>query len=368
MSKTRTLMALCAALSLLAILPASGQAKTTRRVCVVPKLAGNQLVTARKRLIAAHCAVGTVHNPKAAKGSTLIVSAENPKAGKREPSGKRVGLTFKLKAAKVTTPAPKPAPVVTTPPATVAAPTTTRASIDPSYTQNPANPLQVTWSYSASADGSNVPEGTLSLTVYQSAQVGAAGGCSMNVGDGVNGGNCTVTIPSYGTYQVTVAYEGSDPAVAPATSTDTETISDPYPAPAPTPPAGPQATTLTASIAYGTPTQNTGPPPTNLQSTNIQDAVSLASSDPDTSQTCTYTVADVTTGQAVTSSAISCSNPFDLALEQDVGSPTVNIYETSTFPGLSFNQGDTVTLTATSASTTGYTGATSSAVTVWPTP
>ncbi len=374
MLKTRTLMVLCTALAALAILPAAGQAKTAHRACVVPKLTGDQLATARKRLTAAHCAVGTIHNPHAAKGAKLIVSATNPRAGRREPNGKRVGLTFKAEPAKTisapsssTTTTVTPTvttPTVTTPPVTTSAPpTTTRASIDPSYTQNPANPLQVTWAYSAAANGGSLPDGTLSLTVYQSGQVGSAGGCSMNVGDGVNGGNCTVTLPAYGPYQVTVTYDGSDPSVAPATSTDTETISNPN---SPTTPPAPTQTAISAAVTSSTTTQYVGPPPTYLQATDTDDAITATSSDPDSSQTCTWTVTDTTTGQAVTDSTTSCA-PYGLDFEQDAGSDTVMINASNTFAGLSFNQADTVTVTVATSGSSGYTAATSTPVTVWPT-
>lgn len=134
---------------------------------------------------------------------------------------------------------PKPAPTVTiTVPTTTtvtSTPTTptstvqpTAAYLDPSFTQDPSNPLSVTWTYSASDAGTTVPPplGTLALIVTQPGQVGATGECSIEVGgSNPSGGTCTLTLPSYGNWNVTVSYTGADSlTAAPSTQTETEQI------------------------------------------------------------------------------------------------------------------------------------------------
>lgn len=102
-----------------------------------------------------------------------------------------------------------------------------RANVDPSYTQSASNPLEVTWSYSASVSSGSLPTGTLTLTVTEPNAVGSAGGCTMNVGGTVTGGNCTVTLPSFGNWEVTVTYAGGTSG---STYSDTEDIQPPAPA------------------------------------------------------------------------------------------------------------------------------------------
>ena len=96
--------------------------------------------------------------------------------------------------------------VLTAPPTTAAA---VRAHVDPTFTQNAANPLEVTFAYSASITDGTLPVGTLSLTITAPGQVSVAGGCTMNVGGSVYGGNCTVTLPSFGNWQLTTTYAGA---------------------------------------------------------------------------------------------------------------------------------------------------------------
>ena len=125
-----------------------------------------------------------------------------------------------LPAPPTSTPAPAPASVLPV----------VRASIDPSYTQDPTDNLKVTWTYSASAGTSAaLPTGTLSLNVTEPGHVGSSGGCTMNVTAAVTGGTCTQELPNYGAWNVTVSYTGASTTVAPASSTDTETI-EPLPA------------------------------------------------------------------------------------------------------------------------------------------
>jgi hypothetical protein len=100
-------------------------AKSHRKLpqCVVPKLTGDTLATARGRLTAAHCTLGTITEPQA-KGQTLIVSATSPKAGKREKNKARVSVTLKAKTSAATT---TPTTTVTTP--TVTTPTVTTPTV-----------------------------------------------------------------------------------------------------------------------------------------------------------------------------------------------------------------------------------------------
>lgn len=96
-----------------------------------------------------------------------------------------------------------------------------RAVIDPTFTQNPSNPLQVTFTYSASITDGTLPTGTLSLMVTAPGSVSSSGGCTMDVGGAVYQGTCTVTLPYYGEWQVTTTYAGG---VSGATSTETVNI------------------------------------------------------------------------------------------------------------------------------------------------
>ena len=85
--------------------------------CVVPKLRGDSLATARKRLTAAHCKLGKVTDPKGSAGKSLVVRSTSPKAGRREKNGSKVAVTLKVKA--------------TTP--TTTTPTTTTPSLTPTF-------------------------------------------------------------------------------------------------------------------------------------------------------------------------------------------------------------------------------------------
>lgn len=123
-----------------------------------------------------------------------------------------------------------PTPVPPTPtPTPSPAPVTTRAAIDPAYTQDPNDALKVTWTYSADGNGNPLPAGTLALSVQEPNAAGPSGGCTMNVDATTTGGTCTVELPTYGAWNITVTYAGSGTTVVPATSTDTEMI-EPLPA------------------------------------------------------------------------------------------------------------------------------------------
>ena len=129
--------------------------------------------------------------------------------------------------------APKPSAKIIIPPAK-ATPTTPntptavrlRAHLDPSFTQNPANPLIVTYSYSASAEQegvklatANLPSGVLAF--YSEGLLI----CSMNVGAGVSGGECTIDYSSYGSHQVNVIYSSGESSTT--TGTESVTIAPP---------------------------------------------------------------------------------------------------------------------------------------------
>lgn len=120
---------------------------------------------------------------------------------------------------------PVPTPTPTPPPTPTPSPVPSHALVDPSYTQASGDNLRVTWAYDASAaDGSPPPPGTLTLAVSEPNAAGPSGGCSINVDSGTSGGTCTVELPKYGNWNVTVSYSGASASVAPSTSTDTQDI------------------------------------------------------------------------------------------------------------------------------------------------
>jgi Phosphoesterase family len=65
--------------------------------CVVPKVTGDSLTTAKLLLDAAQCGVGKVKQPHAKKGYKLVVKSSGDKAGKEEKRGTKVSLTLELK-------------------------------------------------------------------------------------------------------------------------------------------------------------------------------------------------------------------------------------------------------------------------------
>lgn len=155
-------------------------------------------------------------------GTRLLFSAEKPPL---ELSHATPGTTTK----------PPPINEQTTAFATVvqttqAAPTVTkesgngkvRAVIDPQFTQNAVDPLEVTFAYSASITNGALPTGTLSLAISAPGQVSVTGGCTINVGGSVYGGDCTVKLPYFGDWQVTTTYSGASSG-----STATEVVSIP---------------------------------------------------------------------------------------------------------------------------------------------
>lgn len=101
-------------------------------------------------------------------------------------------------------------------------------ALDPSFTQNPANPLIVTYSYSASADqesggvalpDTNLPSGVLAF--YSDGLLS----CSINVGGSVSGGQCTVGYRSFGTHTIDVVYSSGENSAT--TGPETVTIVEP---------------------------------------------------------------------------------------------------------------------------------------------
>jgi beta-lactam-binding protein with PASTA domain len=61
-------------------------------ICVVPRVLGNALQTARAAIVHAHCRVGTVTQVASAKKRNTVLR-ESPRPGKLLKSGARVSLT-----------------------------------------------------------------------------------------------------------------------------------------------------------------------------------------------------------------------------------------------------------------------------------
>jgi hypothetical protein len=131
------------------------------------------------------------------------------------------GRTVKVRETVCVYVAPKKTPVkATTPAATTPAPTTPapaspapivtlHSHLDPSFVQDPSNPLAVTYSYSASATETingtpspnpNLPTGILNL--YSDGLLK----CSINVGGSTTGGECPVTYSATGKHTVITTY------------------------------------------------------------------------------------------------------------------------------------------------------------------
>lgn len=98
-----------------------------------------------------------------------------------------------------------------------------RAKIDPDFTQNQTNPLDVTFTYSASATNGPLADGVLDFYWGDSSSSQTLG-CSMNVDAKVTGGTCEVVFASYGKKTVTVQYVSGAMS---ATETDAEDIEAP---------------------------------------------------------------------------------------------------------------------------------------------
>lgn len=211
---SRISLALVFLVGLAVLWPAVGSAKTSR--CVVPKVAGLSLAKAERRLKAADCRVGKITRPKVAK--LPVVGSTTPTAGRRVKAGTKVrigliaetGLALKGKVSY-------------------------KASVDPSFTQDPTDPLVVTYDYSADAIATNdslsinlaqddaLPDGVLNLYSSTTPNGPEALYCSMEVGGATSDGACPITYSDTGTYNVTTEYIPSGTAAV--TETDQETIS-----------------------------------------------------------------------------------------------------------------------------------------------
>jgi hypothetical protein len=62
--------------------------------CVVPSLKGRSLADARDLLHKAHCRLGNVSKPGRGSKGRLVVREQRVKAGRRLPSGTRVGVVL----------------------------------------------------------------------------------------------------------------------------------------------------------------------------------------------------------------------------------------------------------------------------------
>jgi PASTA domain len=191
--------------------PAIGSAHGTPQ-CVVPALKGLSLTKARARLAKADCKVGAVKGIRAGN-----VASQRPTAGKHVRRWAKVDLTMKLPKLRKGS-------------------VTYKTKVDPSFTQNPQNPLQVTYAYSGDATESvngvtvdlaaagELPPGVLNFYASYDQAAGSPEQliCSINVGGTVSGGSCTVTYSATGTYQVTTQYLPT--GYTPVTETDEENI------------------------------------------------------------------------------------------------------------------------------------------------
>jgi hypothetical protein len=73
--------------------------------CIVPKLTGDRLALAKRKLRAAHCRLGKVTKARAArrtrgKGHVTVVAKQSPKPGAVSAAGTKVSLTLTPKRAR----------------------------------------------------------------------------------------------------------------------------------------------------------------------------------------------------------------------------------------------------------------------------
>lgn len=226
----------------------------------------------------------------------------------------------KATTAVPTTPAPTtPAP---------AQPISYSTHVDPTFTQDPTNPLAVTYAYDATAIANGVNLGAVDqlpagvLNFYSPTSPGQTAGliCSLNVGGAITGGSCVVDYAVTGAYQVTTQYVPN--AATAVTETDTETIA-------------PYATNTIANTAIGT--VGTGE---NWFLVGVDGSVLDPSGDSVAQNApLTYTIKDATTQETVES----FSQPADQFCAVLV---TVNPNSTMTFSS------DTCTLNAITVPTT----------------
>ena len=275
-----------------------------------------------------------------------------------------------------TTPVPSPTPTTTTTPVAAPAPTPVAApapaaptihyaaSVDPSFVQDPDNPLAVTYSYSADAT-QTVDDVSTDLAATASLPAGVlnfySGGllaCSMNVGGATSGGACEIDYPSVGTYEVTTQYLPD--GTAGVTETESETI-DPYP-----------STTTIGPITYDSQSYTSvGPPPLYLTFIHQWATFAIDSSDPDNASY-TLTINDQTTGQTLTCGPLSGTSPVSTGVEFVTA---VNDPETAPLSvdcggsaSLPVGSADVLTLSASLIGSDGYLPSSSGTYPLWPVP
>ena len=112
----------------------------------------------------------------------------------------------------------------TTPTASTPASVVTLAALAPSFTQDPTNPLEVTYEYSASAttttSGVTASDSQLPVGIVNFYSDGLLV-CSVNVGGQTDGGACPVTYTASGAHTVITTYTSGSTS---ATTTETEQI------------------------------------------------------------------------------------------------------------------------------------------------
>jgi beta-lactam-binding protein with PASTA domain len=77
-----------------AVVPAATAPK--KNVCVVPNVTGKTLVVAKRKLVAAHCAAGSIRRAVSRVLPAGKVISQKPKAGARRKLGARVALVVSL--------------------------------------------------------------------------------------------------------------------------------------------------------------------------------------------------------------------------------------------------------------------------------
>jgi hypothetical protein len=259
----------------------------------------------------------------------------------------------------VTTPVSTPAPT---------APTTVRATIDPSFTEDPSNPMSVTFTYGASDVGAgSLPDGTITLGIFEHDQTAASYQCTSNVGGGQDTASCTVTLSNYGLWDLSVTYSGGGDV---SSTGATETVDIEAPAP-----LAPIATTV--SLALGSSTtfdswNGVSPAPFGLYENGYDIALAATSDNPE-SPGYVETLTDVTTGQTVTLPATStcCAVQFTTSIStypdgvgtQEIPAGDMHVSGFSNWPANT----DTFDVSVATAATQDYAASSSSAsVQVWP--
>jgi hypothetical protein len=209
-------------------------------------------------------------------------------------------------------------------PATVVEPTLA-VSLDPSFTQDPANPLDVTYAYSASATENGVslnkqaslPSGVLEF--FDNGQLV----CSTAVGGDTTGGTCEVLYTAYGDQAVDVVYDSGSSSTT--TGDETETI---------VPPATYSTTT---TLAVGAQTTNGSYP--------VTATVVDSNNNPVTSGTVQYVVSIAWANNEDRESAVvtgPANSTCDILVTQGLGTNT-NIYTTTDSPECAVTQAGDVT-------------------------